>query len=124
MATDDTTTAPAGISEERKTRVRQALTFFSAAAWVTGVWLLILTGRMILEYLVGIDMPAWTRIIGQLHGLFYMIYLVSVLNLGTKARWSPVVWLTTALYGTVPFMSFVAEHKRRREVTRAFGLKK
>ncbi|MBN9644140.1 DUF3817 domain-containing protein [Corynebacterium mendelii] len=122
MTTDDTTTYPTGATEERKARVRTALKFFSVAAWVTGVWLLILTIRMILEYLVGIHMPDWTRIIGQLHGLFYMIYLVSVLNLGTKARWSPVVWLTTALYGTIPFMSFVAEHKRRREVTRAFDL--
>ncbi|AZA14169.1 DUF3817 domain-containing protein [Corynebacterium choanae] len=113
---------PPLVTPERQQRVGKALTMFSIAAWVTGCWLLVLTGRMILEYLVGIHMPEWTKIIGQLHGLFYMLYLVAVLNLGTKARWSPVTWLVTALWGTIPFMSFVAEHRRRKEVKAAFQL--
>ncbi|MBV7281887.1 MULTISPECIES: DUF3817 domain-containing protein [Corynebacterium] len=107
---------------QRQARVRQALKLFSIAAWVTGVWLLILTTRMVLEYLVGIDMPEWTRIIGQLHGLFYMLYLIATLNLGVKARWEPLRWILTALAGTIPFLSFVAESRRRKEVTEAFQL--
>lgn len=110
------------IHPERQARVRKALKFFSVAAWVTGIWLLVLTGRMILEYLVGIPMPAWTRIIGQAHGVFYMIYLVTTVNLGINARWEPTKWITTALAGTIPFLSFVAEHKRRKEVTEQFQL--
>lgn len=107
------------VSPDRARRVAQALRFFSIAAWVTGVWLLILCTRMVLEYIVGIDMPTWTRIIGQLHGLFYMVYLITTLNLGVKARWEPVKWITTALAGTIPFLSFVIEAKRRKEVTAA-----
>lgn len=120
--TPATTADGVPITEDRQQRVSQALTLFSVAAWVTGIWLLILTGRMILEYLVGIDMPAWTRIIGQLHGLFYMLYLVATLNLGTKARWQPVRWILTALAGTIPFLSFVVEHNRRKEIRAQFHL--
>ena len=90
------------VSPDRARRVAQALRFFSIAAWVTGVWLLILCTRMVLEYIVGIDMPTWT--------------------LGVKARWEPVKWITTALAGTIPFLSFVIEAKRRKEVTAAFNL--
>ncbi|GGG72423.1 DUF3817 domain-containing protein [Corynebacterium pelargi] len=110
------------VHPQRQARVRKALNLFSVAAWVTGVWLLILCGRMVLEYLVGIDMPSWTRLIGQLHGLFYMAYLVATLNLGTKARWAPTKWLVTALAGTIPFLSFFVEHWRRQEVKAQFQL--
>ena len=110
------------VNPERARRVAQALKLFSIVAWVTGVWLLILCARMVLHYIVGIEMPAWANIIGQLHGLFYMLYLVATLNLGTKARWEPTKWITTALAGTVPFLSFVVEARRRKEVSAAFNL--
>ncbi|MDO4911770.1 MAG: DUF3817 domain-containing protein [Corynebacterium sp.] len=100
----------------RKQRTLQALKLYSITAWITGIWLLILCVRMILQYGVGIEMPDWTKIIGQVHGLFYMLYLCATLNLGTKARWQPAKWLLTALAGTIPFLSFVVEAKRRKEV--------
>lgn len=110
------------VHPDRQQRVRKALTYYSVSAWVTGVWLLVLTTRMILQYLVGIDMPSWTKIIGQAHGIFYMIYLLCTLNLGTKARWQPMTMIITALAGTIPFLSFVAEHARRKQVTQEFQL--
>lgn len=110
------------VNPARARRVAQALRFYSISAWVTGIWLLILCVRMVLEYIVGIEMPQWTRIIGQLHGLLYMVYLLATLNLGVKARWEPVKWITTALAGTVPFLSFVVEARRRKEVTETFDL--
>lgn len=110
------------IHPERKKSVRQALTWFSIAAWVTGVWLLILVARMICDYGFNMDIPTWAKYIGQVHGLFYMIYLVCTLNLGVKARWEPLKWVVTALAGTVPFLSFFVEHWRRREVTETFQL--
>lgn len=110
------------IHPERKRRVKQALTLFSVAAWVTGVWLLLLVARMVLEYIFGVEIPTWASFIGQVHGIFYMLYLVATLNLGTKARWEPVKWLVTALAGTIPFLSFFVEHWRRNEVTEQFEL--
>lgn len=114
--------APAArIHPERQKRVKQALSMFSVAAWVTGVLLLLLCLRMILEY--GFDMDvsalAW---VARVHGLAYIAFLMTSLNLGLKARWPAATWLVTAISGVVPFLSFVVEAKRRNEVTRAFQL--
>ncbi|MCS4535292.1 DUF3817 domain-containing protein [Corynebacterium sp. HS2168-gen11] len=115
-------TSPKPIHPERKRRVKQALTLFSISAWVTGVWLLILTSRMIAEYLIGIDVPQWMHYIGQVHGLFYIVYLLATLNLGTKALWPPLRWVITAAAGCIPFLSFFVEKWRRDEVTEKFQL--
>ena len=39
-----------------------------------------------------------------------------------SARWSGGTWIATALSGVVPFMSFVIEGKRRKEVKETFQL--
>ena len=108
------------IHPDRKKRVRTALRWFSIAAWVTGVWLLILTTRMIAQYLLGMSIPSWAHYIGQVHGLFYILYLLATLNLGTKALWPPLRWVVTALAGCIPFLSFFVE--RWQEVTEKFQL--
>lgn len=115
------TTNPPKIHPERQRRVRTALNVFTGAAWVTGVLLLLLVARMVMQYLLGMDVSAldW---VARVHGLAFIVFLMASLNLGTKARWSAVEWLTTALSGVVPLMSFVIEAKRRREVTRTFRL--
>ena len=51
-----------------------------------------------------------------------MLYCITCLDLGTKARWEPSKWLTTILAGVVPLLSFFVEHKRRVEVKEAFAL--
>lgn len=58
---------------------------------------------------------AWYGIGWQLHGLLYMAYLVTSLDLAIKARWSPVRAVLVALAGTIPFMSFPVERKVARE---------
>ncbi|MDD7583030.1 DUF3817 domain-containing protein [Corynebacterium sp. 32222D000AT] len=115
-------TAPKRIHPARQARVRTALTLFTVAATVTGIFLLVLTTRMVLEYIVGMDMPEWATHIAQIHGAFYVLYLLSILNLAPKALWPPMKWFTTALAGTIPFFSFYMEVKRRREVQRDFQL--
>lgn len=111
----------ARIHPERQKRVRQALTMFSIAAWVTGVLLLLLCLRMILEYGFNMDVSALAWV-ARVHGLAYIAFLMTSLNLGLKARWSAATWVITAISGVVPFLSFVVEAKRRKEVTRAFQL--
>lgn len=110
------------VHPERKRRVRKALKLFAISAWVTGVWLLILVARMICDYGFGMEIPTWAGYIGQIHGLFYILYLMATLNLGTIARWDPTKWIITALAGTIPFLSFFVEHWRRVEVTKTFQL--
>lgn len=117
-----TTSNAPKIHPERKKRVRRALTMFSIAAWITGILLLVLTGRMIADYVLHVDVPAWAYYIGQVHGIFYMVFVLAALNLGLKARWQPLTWVLTALAGVVPFLSFWIEYQRRKEVTAKFRL--
>ncbi|MCT1426064.1 DUF3817 domain-containing protein [Corynebacterium sanguinis] len=109
------------VHPERQRRVKTALQLFSATAWITGVLLLLLVVRMVMQYLLNLDVSAldW---VARVHGLAFIAFLMASLNLGTKARWSAVEWLTTALSGVVPLMSFFVEAKRRREVQRTFQL--
>ena len=71
---------------------------------------------------MGVEIPEWGKYVAMAHGLAYMVYLLAILNLAPKARWSVGKWFTTALAGVVPFLSFVFEAKRRHEVTKAFQL--
>ncbi|ALC06632.1 hypothetical protein CDES_11330 [Corynebacterium deserti GIMN1.010] len=110
------------VHPERKKRVRQALNMFSVAAWVTGVFLLALVVRMIMQYGLNMELPSWATFIAIFHGWAYIIYLLTTLNLGLKARWNPARWITTAIAGVVPLLSFFIEHNRRKEVTETFQL--
>lgn len=114
-------TQPARIHPERQRRVKQALQLFSITAWVTGVLLLLLVARMIMQYGLGmnVDYLSW---VARVHGFAFVAFLMASLNLGSKARWSGGTWIATALSGVVPFMSFVIEGKRRKEVKEAFQL--
>ncbi|WP_296111179.1 DUF3817 domain-containing protein [uncultured Corynebacterium sp.] len=112
------------IHPERQARVAKSLRFYSVAAVVTGIWLLILVVEMIVKNLIlgSENAPEWFSYIGPAHGLVFMVYVISCLDLGTKARWEPSKWVTTMLAGVVPFLSFVVEKKRRDEVKAAFQL--
>jgi len=91
-----------------------ALTRFRFMAYATGIMLLVLVFvAMPLKYLA--DEPGPVDLIGPVHGLLYFGYVIIVLDLAFRRRWS--LWRTVLvmLAGTVPFASFVAE----RRVTRA-----
>ncbi|MGV3114230.1 DUF3817 domain-containing protein [Corynebacterium freneyi] len=113
------------IHPDRRRRVQTALTAFSVTAYITGVMLLVLVAEMIYKY--GIledknDAPSWFFFVAQVHGFAYMAFLIAIVNLGTKARWTPGKWIITALGGVVPFLSFIVERKRRDEVKAEFDL--
>lgn len=109
------------IHPERQRRVKQALQWFSIAAWVTGVLFLLLCLRMIMQYgfHMNVDYLSW---VARVHGFAFVAFLMTSLNLGSKARWSAGTWISTALSGVVPFMSFIVEAKRRKEVKETFQL--
>lgn len=109
------------VHPERQRRVRTALTFFSATAWITGVMLLLLVIRMIMQYVLSMDVSGfgWVAI---LHGWCYLAFVIATFNLGLKARWEPKWWVTTILGGVVPFLSFYVENNRRKQVTEKFQL--
>ena len=114
-------TQPARIHPERQRRVKQALQFFTVTAWITGVLLLLLVARMIMQY--GFDMNVdYLSWVARVHGFAFVAFLMASLTLGSKARWSAGTWIATALSGVVPFMSFIIEGKRRNEVKEKFQL--
>lgn len=97
--------------------MESALKPFRALAYIVGVMLLVLCAGMVLRY--GFDMPALSKIIAPIHGGLYMLYLVAVMNLGMKARWTWPYMLGVMLGGTVPFLSFYVENRVTRRMTEA-----
>ena len=60
---------------------------------------------------------AWiSRNLGIAHGWLYMIFLVVAALLSRKAKWSITFTVTTLLAGTVPILSFWAEHRATKAV--------
>lgn len=95
--------------------VRSALLRYRVMAWIVGVLLIVLVGIGVpLKYLAGNDVVVAS--VGTLHGWLYMILLITAYDLGRRVRWPWSRLLLIALGGTVPFMSFVAEHYATKDV--------
>ncbi|GAB3709200.1 DUF3817 domain-containing protein [Mariniluteicoccus flavus] len=105
-----------------KPGITKALTFYRIMAWIVGLLLVILICiGMPLKYLAsdpnlnalgaGINLY-----LGIGHGWLYMLLLISAINLGRRVQWRWVRLLLIALAGTVPFLSFVAEHFATKDV--------
>lgn len=54
--------------------------------------------------------------LGVAHGWLYMIFLVMAFLLSRKAKWDLKFTAVTLLCGTVPILSFWAEHRATRQV--------
>lgn len=61
---------------------------------------------------------AITEYLGVAHGWLYMIFLVTAFMLGRRADWEMPFLVVTLVCGTVPILSFWAEH-RATQRTRA-----
>jgi integral membrane protein len=100
--------------------VQSALTRYRVAAYVVGVFLLILTlVAMPLEYIA--HDKTLVAIVGPIHGFLYMVYLVVAFDLAMRARWPFKYTLGVLLAGTIPFLSFVAERKVTHRVRTALA---
>ena len=105
------------------TDLRPALLRYRVMANIVGVLLivLILVG-VPLKYLLETGTTAqqageWiTTYLGIAHGWLYMIFLVMAALLARKARWSIPFTITTLLAGTIPIVSFWAEHRATQAV--------
>lgn len=103
-------------------QIRSAATFYKVLAYATGVMLLLLCIEMIAKYAFGFE-----AYIGSLnlsttvlivHGWMYVIYLAADFNLWSKMRWPFSRFITIALGGVVPLLSFIMEKKVHGEVER------
>lgn len=91
-----------------------ALQRFRVLAWTVGTLLIVLFFVGVPLDLVGI--PVVAKIVGPVHGLLFMVYLVAMLDLARRMRWPLWRLLQLALCGVVPGLSFYAERGVTRQV--------
>ena len=88
--------------------LRSPLDRYRLLAYIVGTGLVIL-------FFVGVPLkhyghPAVAKYVGIAHGFLYIVYLITVLELGLRYRLKPLRLLALASAGFVPFVSFIAEH--------------
>ena len=105
--------------------MKAALLRYRVMANIVGVLLVVLVlvglplhyGYLLLPDVMPKGGSAWqlgadiSRYLGVAHGWLYMIFLVTAFWLSRKARWDLGFTLVTLLCGTVPILSFWAEHR-------------
>lgn len=123
--------------------IRGALRFYQICSIITGTFLLLLVGEMILKYTplqleVFWNPAQWftlARVVtgphGQessgagvnismtiliVHGWFYVVYLFSCFRVWSMMRWPLWRFLLLAAGGVVPFLSFIMETVVARDV--------
>ena len=96
-----------------------ALLRFRVMAIVCGVNLLLLVlGYMPAKYIFdAVDSNKWLIAIPISHGYFYIVYILTALQIGVQKKMSLMAILGLTLAGTLPVASFVAE----RRMMRRFG---
>lgn len=114
MTAPETNSSATGTTSPAK--IHSALLRYRVIAYVTGLGLLALCVAIVFKY--GFDQAQGVAVIGPIHGIFYMIYIVFVVDLALKCRWSALGTIWVLLGGVIPFLSFIAERavtKRVRE---------
>ncbi len=90
--------------------MRGAATRFRVIADVTGVGLMALVFvAMPLDIFGHNHTPV--AVIGPIHGMLYIVYLLCALDLARRCRWTIKRTVLVLLAGTIPVMTFVAERK-------------
>ena len=95
--------------------MRNALIRYRVMAYVVGILLIVLVG-------VGMPLEHWghndsvVSVLGVAHGWLYMVLIITAVDLGRRARWPWWRLLVIALAGTIPFVTFVAEHYAAKDV--------
>ncbi|MEO9137820.1 MAG: DUF3817 domain-containing protein [Jatrophihabitans sp.] len=102
------------VKQPRVTRAQldeasKLLSAYRVMAVLTGVVLLSGTIELIVKYAADVNPPIYAALwIG--HGWLFMIYVIVTALLGFRLHWPLPRYGLVMLAGTVPTMSFVAEH--------------
>ena len=91
-----------------------ALLRYRVLAYVVGVGLAVLVFAGI--PLQALGHPQLVTILGPIHGVFYMLYLVAALDLARRARFGLAEMLAMVGAGFVPVLAFVIERRITRRV--------
>ena len=124
-------------------RIRRALSIYKVTSVITGVMLLLLCAVMVMKYAFNVQLFLFTpegfakfeplaaegvaadyqpegfdlfRAILIAHGWFYVVYLFACFRVWSLMRWGFVRFVTLALGGIVPLLTFFMESRVAREV--------
>lgn len=87
-----------------------AIVRYRVMAYVVGVGLLILVVVGVpLQY--GATIPQVDTIVGPIHGLLYIIYLLTAVDLARRARFTLPQMLAMIAAGFLPLLAFIIEHR-------------
>jgi integral membrane protein len=98
------------VPPDRLAAASGALTRYRIMAFTTGVVLLLGCLALVLKALDVPHMEPATGIVWVAHGYLYLVYVIVTAMLGVKLRWPLPRFALVMLAGTIPTMSFVAEH--------------
>lgn len=110
------------VARERLAAARGALLRYRIMAFTTGVVLIAGCVALILKAAGVHHMEPGTGLLWVAHGYLYLIYVVITLMLGVRLRWPLGRYLLVMLAGTVPTMSFIAEHFVTRAARHSAGV--
>ena len=75
--------------------------------------LLLLFVAMPLKYLMG--MPEVVKVVGWIHGVLFMVYVVVLVVLNVAQRWSYIFFVGAFLASIIPFGTFVLDRELRKK---------
>jgi integral membrane protein len=107
------------VEAERLQQAAGSLARYRLMAFVTGVVLLAGTIALILKYTTNLHLEPGTGILWLAHGYLYLVYVIITGILGFRLRWPLSRYVVVMLAGTIPTMSFVAEHFVTRATRKA-----
>jgi len=77
-------------------------------------FLALLFVAMPLKYAMGL--PIFVRVIGSLHGLLFVLFIVASLRAAAARKWSLLRWLVAFASSIIPFGTFVFDRSLKREL--------
>lgn len=88
-------------------------------AFIEGIsYLVLLCVAMPLKYFAGLPWPV--KIVGWIHGLLFVLYLLAVAEVWLKRRWSLGKIFVALVASLVPFGTFALDSRLRREESESF----
>lgn len=108
------------IAAQRLAASQAHLLRYRVMAFATGVVLSLGTIALILKYAADVHVPGYA-FLWVAHGWLYVVYLIVTVILGFRLNWPLPRYVLVMLAGTIPTMSFVAEHFVTRQVRAAAG---
>ncbi len=89
----------------------RAVRHYRIMAFTTGTLLTVACIALFLKDVAHVKhMEPGTGLLWLFHGWVFILYVLSAFFLGLKLRWSLLKMLLVMVAGTIPLMSFVAEH--------------